>query len=276
MKNRRKTLNKGFTLVEIIIVLVIMGIVGAVAVPSVINYTKHTAERSCKRLMNETMGNIRATIVSQKYSESAEVSLDIHKILNALPLMRMNIPSSVRLAEEDDRSFLSQGTITGAPLDILLSPANATTEDERYTVNWSFSETSVSISMSCNKHEVCSMSDTIPISYGRPLGELFEPQEVPWDSNLYNALTQLLGMVVWNGDEGTITVDETGETFVIKLKNKNNITGHRGNIVDLLNYLYGEREIQNITEFRIHPSTNTPWILRGKFADGEKFDLKWD
>lgn len=256
MKIRR---SKGFTLVETIIVLVIIGIAAAIAVPGVSGYISHTADRTCEKLMSGTMSGIRRSITSKKYSCNAAVSIEIFRAVNELPVISLRFPGTISEADEAEREALEQGPIVyshGKPevssLNIAISPLDSSVEGETYRVNWSFSGGYVTVTMECASHEDIHMTERFKIWYGGDISHIISPPELSELERMYTAAQQLLEMTGDNG-ELMFPVDESGK-----------VGGDMTAAAELLSELCG-REVSEIRLFRV--SSGKPLLLHLMYKD---------
>lgn len=268
----RKTvtrIKKGFTLVEVIIVLVIMAIIASVGAPSVVAYIKHTAERTCSRQMKDTLGEIRSAAVSHKYDSTAAVSIQVYKALSTLPMIRLTYPASVQLAKYSEQEALETGTLTGSPLTIYLSPDKAAVEDEYYTVNWNY-ETSggkafLVISMKCSHHEKSDLSDRIPLSIGADIMSPDKPSgggtpgtdEEAKKEAVLNAGTSFMNLGTWTENkkdkkrECTIVLGDGSYHYFYQTKNGKLKSTGSGGFEALAAYISEQSglEVEKIQEF---------------------------
>lgn len=243
---------KGFTLVEVIIVLVITGIVAAIAVPSISNYISRTADRNCNTLMTNLVRDIRTTVTTRKYNSVAEISIDIYKSVNELPMLRLRCPQSLSEARESEISALELGTLTGKPLTVKLSTLKATTDGEQYIIDWSFSTSAVKLTIKCTSHENVSQSVSIPYFLGDSIADIITPPETNELKTMYSAVMELISTS--NADDTPMfPPDENGY-----------ITGDMAHAAELLSDLCG-REVREIRKLKV--INDKPVYLHVIFAD---------
>ena len=247
-------LKKGFTLVEVIIVLVIIGIAAAVAVPGISGYITRTGDRTCERMMSGVMNDIQRAVTTKKYSCNAAVSIEIYKSVNELPMLRLRCPLTLSDADESEIALLEQGTLTGAPLEVKISPLKCTTEGETYTVDWSFSGGSVTVKMSCSSHENVSMTRRLRVFLGGDISGIISPPELSELQKMYLAACELLEEVGGDGSP-LFPIDENS-----------NVGGDMTQAAELLSEKFG-REISEIRKFRV--SGGKPFLLHLVFKGSD-------
>ena len=78
-----KRAKKGFTLVEVIIVLVIIAIVAAIAVPNISGYIKRSKANNCQHTMNDFVNDLEYKIVSKRYYDVSELNDELIKLVDS-------------------------------------------------------------------------------------------------------------------------------------------------------------------------------------------------
>ncbi len=73
---------KGFTLTEIICVLVIIGIVAVAAVPGINGFIQHSKASSCNAVIDDIATDVRYALVSERFKNTQEVNKKIIVVLN--------------------------------------------------------------------------------------------------------------------------------------------------------------------------------------------------
>lgn len=248
-----RKLKKGFTLVEVLIVLVVMGIVAAAAAPGIVSYYSHAAERTCAGQIKQTVGDIRSALVGHRFAGAAEVSIEIYRQVESLSETEQTVPAAEDLTPRQ-LERLETGTLSGEPLALLLSPEKSAADCETYTINWSFSEGGVNLSVDCFPHTENSLREFIPVSYlGEPKDLLIRPSEEE-TAEMYRACVSFLSEAEWTEEgermNGSFTLD--GEEYALSYAvGGGRITGNLAAAAAVIGELYGA-EIRRISEFRVN------------------------
>lgn len=244
---------KGFTLVEVLIVLVIMGIVAAAAAPGIVSYYSHAAERTCAGQIKQTVGDIRSALVAHRFASAAEVSIEIYRQVEPLSETEQNLPAAEDLTPQQ-LERLEKGTLSGEPLALRLSQEKSAVDSETYTIDWSFAEGGVSLAVDCFPHTENSLREFIPVSYfGKPKDLLLRPDEEE-TAEMYRACVCFLSQVEWSEEgermNGSFTLD--GEEYALSYAvGGGRITGNLTAAATVIGELYGA-EIRRISEFRVY------------------------
>lgn len=202
---------KGFTLVEVIIVLVISGIVAVIAVPSVSNYISYTSAKECKALISDLTSDIRKIVTTNKYSS------DTYKV---------DISTAVKneLAELSGGIFDNKSTKLSAIYEATstvtfiapLIEANSSVDGEIYTVTLDFSDTDVKVSVNCSmdEHKEANITgESMSIYFGKSVADIAidKKDSSTIEQKLYDAISDLI-----KGINDNKYVEVNGSTFTIK------------------------------------------------------------
>ncbi|MBP1592414.1 MAG: prepilin-type N-terminal cleavage/methylation domain-containing protein [Oscillospiraceae bacterium] len=120
--NRAK---KGFTLVEVIIVLVIIAIVTAIAVPNISGYINRSKANNCLHTMNDFVNDLEYKIVSKRYYDINELNDELTGLVEAASDSRK---ANANVTSSDGKFQLLEEKITEA--------AGICPNGGQYTVEW--------------------------------------------------------------------------------------------------------------------------------------------
>ncbi|WP_044973707.1 leucine-rich repeat protein [Ruminococcus sp. HUN007] len=120
-----KRARKGFTLVEVIIVLVIIAIVAAIAVPNISGYLKRSKSNNCQHTMNDFVNDLEYKIVSKRYYDVTELNDELEGLVEAAS---DSFTPSVDVKNKDGIFLRLEEEITDA--------AGICPNGGKYTVKW--------------------------------------------------------------------------------------------------------------------------------------------
>lgn len=224
---------KGFTLVEVIIVLVISGIVAVIAVPSVSNYISYTSAKECKALISDLTSDIRKIVTTNKYS-SDTYKVDISTaVKNELAELSGGIFDN----KSTKLSAINEETSTVTFIAPLIE-ANSSVDGEIYTVTLGFSDTDVKVSVKCSvdehnqkseagKTEGKETGESMSIYFGKSVADIATKESTkddPLKTGISEFLINCTGYYSL-GDDGLVTFNLS--TIAKAIEALNTYTGYK-------------------------------------------------
>ena len=131
----RIKLCKGFTLTELLLVIVILGIAAVAAVPSFISYYERSADKSCRAYAEDIAAETEKHLVTACFSERE----DADKMISEL-LYKRSV-SDITVLDSDEKSR---------------STSIKTMSGELYIISWEYDEENniFDFSVTCTEHSI--------------------------------------------------------------------------------------------------------------------------
>ncbi|MBP1566824.1 MAG: prepilin-type N-terminal cleavage/methylation domain-containing protein, partial [Oscillospiraceae bacterium] len=121
---------KGFTLTEVVCVLVVGGIVAAAAVPGINGYIKHSKAASCKANTDELKVDLKYAVNSKRFANCEEINNKIKKVIEEYSHSEL-VP--IELTSENER--IETNNIEGLKSHLAYSVSMCPNDNEFY-VEW--------------------------------------------------------------------------------------------------------------------------------------------
>lgn len=128
--------NKGFTLVELVVVIAIIGVLAAILVPSMLNYVKKSRLKAANTNAKTAYNAVSEFIIEQAAVKGMSQSDALAEYM-AQPIDCTQVESGATDAREEVRSFLAQNGITAGKVWVDGVEINS---NDSYYVQWTGDE----------------------------------------------------------------------------------------------------------------------------------------
>jgi MSHA pilin protein MshA len=141
MGNTRLLKNeKGFTLIEIIAVLVILGILGAVAVPKYIDVSNDARNKAATGQINEVKGRLALSLASFMINNSGSVPANGTALVSTANTLKPNACPTTSTTEGDFEFSCSGGAGTTKTVTISVTKVQGVTLSAPVTGTYNFTD----------------------------------------------------------------------------------------------------------------------------------------